>query len=180
MCPPDKHKVKQSYDDLGGGLYDLRYREEQDLKYDAALLLTLPRIDELLFDDGCGTGLLLTRLDSPAVGLDLSPTLLKTAKEKLKVGHNLILGDAEDLPIRDSVFDGVYAITLIQNTPDEAKTVTEMKRVTRPEGKIILTTLKVIIEQISLRDLLEDAGFHKISIVGDAGTNDWIAYAEGV
>ncbi len=179
MRPPDKREVKQNYDDLGGELYDLRYHEEQTRKYDAVLVLSLPRGDTLLLDDGCGTGMLLQRLDSPVVGLDISPNLLKTAKEKLKTDHHLILGDVEQLPLRDSVFDGVYTITLIQNTPDKAKTVTEIKRVSRSRGKIIVTTLKIIIDQMAFKDLLENAGFTKISFVGDAGSNDWIVYAEG-
>ena len=179
MRPPDKREVKQNYNDLGGGLYDLRYRDEQTRKYDAVLVLALPRGEALLLDDGCGTGMLLQRLDSPVVGLDISPNLLKTAKEKLKTNHSLILGDAEQLPLRDSVFDGVYAITLIQNTLDKANTVTEMKRVSRPGGKIIVTTLKRIIDQIAFKDLMENAGFLKICFVGDAGSNDWIVYAEG-
>lgn len=179
MHPPDKREVKHNYDELGGRLYDLRYREEQTRKYDAAVVLTMQRDDALLLDDGCGTGMLLQRLDSPVVGLDISPNLLKTAKEKLKTEKDLILGDAEQLPLRDSVFNGIYAITLIQNTPDKAKAVTEMKRVSRPGVKIIVTTLKMIIDQIAFKDLLENVGFSKISIVGDAGSNDWIVYAEG-
>ena len=179
MHPPDKREVKQNYDDLGGGLYDLRYRDEQTCKHDAVLVLTIPRGDALLLDDGCGTGMLLQRLDSPVVGLDISPHLLTTAKEKLKTEQDLILGDAEQLPLRDSVFDGVYAITLIQNTPDKAKTVTEIKRVSRPGAKIIVTILKIIIDQITFKYLLENAGFLKICYLGDAGSNDWIVYAEG-
>lgn len=179
MYPPDKREVKKNYNDLGGRLYDLRYREEQTRKHDAVLVLTIPKEDSLLLDDGCGTGMLLQRLDSPVVGLDISPNLLKTAKEKLKIEQSLILGDAEQLPLRNSVFDGVYAITLIQNTPDMAKTVTEIKRVSRPGGKIIVTILKIIIDQITFSDLLENSGFSKICVLGDAGSNDWIVYAEG-
>jgi hypothetical protein len=32
---------------------------------------------------------------------------------------------------------------------------------------------------MAFKDLLENAGFTKISFVGDAGSNDWIVYAEG-
>jgi ubiquinone/menaquinone biosynthesis C-methylase UbiE len=178
MRPPDKHEVKQNYDDLGGGIYELRYREEQTRKYDAAILLARPKGDELLLDDGCGTGMLLQRLDSSVVGLDLSPGMLKTAKENLKENHHLILADAEQLPLKDSVFHNVYAITLIQNTPNKVKTITEIKRVSRPGGVVIVTTLKIIIDQITFKDLLESSGLTKICVVGDAGTNDWIVYAE--
>jgi len=176
--PPDKRDVKRNYDELGGGLYDLRYREEQDRKYDAAFLVTLPRADELLLDDGCGTGMLLSRFDSPAIGLDLTPNLLRTAREKLKVNHHLILGDAERLPLRGGVFDGVYSITLIQNTPDKRLAVSEMKRVTRIHGRVLVTALKAVFGEGFLEDLLEGVGLAKISSAGDAGTNDWIISAE--
>ena len=116
---------------MGGGLYDLRYREEQDRKYDPALLMSLPREYDLLLDDGCGTGMLMARLDSPTVGLDLTPSFLEAARRKLRESHHLVLGDAEHLPILGGVFDGVYAITLIQNTPDKTRAVSEMSRVAR-------------------------------------------------
>ena len=178
MKPPNKSEVKKNYDELGGGLYDLRYREEQNRKYDAAFLLTLPKGDDLLFDDGCGTGLLLSRLDFPAVGLDLTPSLLLTARFKLREDHHLILGDAEHLPIREGVFESVYAITLIQNTPDKRMTVSEMKRVTKHNGRILVTALKAVFTQEFLTDLLEEVHLKNVSTIGDAGTNDWIVSAE--
>ena len=178
MNPPDKSEVKKNYSELGGGLYDLRYREEQERKYDAAFLVTLPRRDDLLFDDGCGTGLLLSRLDFPAVGLDLTPSLLLTARFKLREDHHLILGDAEHLPIREGVFEGVYAITLIQNTPDKRMAVSEMKRVTKHNGRILVTALKAVFTPDFLTDLLEEVHLKNVSTIGDAGTNDWIVSAE--
>jgi ubiquinone/menaquinone biosynthesis C-methylase UbiE len=175
---PDKREVKRNYDELGGGLYDLRYGEEQYRKYDAAFLVTLPRGDALLLDDGCGTGMLLARLDSPAVGLDLTPSLLLAARKKLRMDHHLILGDAEHLPIKDCVFDGVYAITLIQNTPDKRKAVSEMRRVVKTHGKILVTALKVVFTQDFLTNLLEQLHLQNVATIGDAGTNDWIVSAE--
>jgi ubiquinone/menaquinone biosynthesis C-methylase UbiE len=176
--PPDKREVKKNYDELGGGLYDLRYREEQDRKYDAAFLVTLPRGDDLLLDDGCGTGMLLARLDSPAVGLDLTPSLLLAAREKLRTDHHLILGDAEHLPLKDGVFEGVYAITLIQNTPDRRRAVSEMARVAKAHGHILVTALKVVFNPDFLTNLLEEVHLRDVTTIGDAGTNDWIVSAE--
>ena len=178
MNPPNKREVKKNYDELGGGLYDLRYREEQDRKYDAAFLLTLPRGGDLLLDDGCGTGMLLSRFDAPAVGLDLTPNLLRMAREKLRADHHLILGDAERLPLRGGVFDGVYSITLVQNTPDKRMAASEMKRVTRIHGRVLVTALKAVFSQGFLEDLLDEVGLGKVSSIGDAGTNDWIVSAE--
>jgi len=176
--PPDKREVKANYNELGGGLYDLRYREEQNRKYDAALLTSQPRGNDLLLDDGCGTGMLMSRLESSSVGLDLTPSLIEVAKRKLRESHHLILGDAEHLPIRSCVFDGVYAITLIQNTPDRIRAVSEISRVARSGGRVLVTALKVVFDRDFLIDLVEDVGLENVSSIGDAGTNDWIIYAE--
>ena len=90
----------------------------------------------------------------------------------------MILGDAEHLPIRGGVFDGVYAITLIQNTPDRIRAVSEMSRVVRRGGRVLVTALKAVFGRDFLIDLVEEVGLVSVSAVGDAGTNDWIVYAE--
>ena len=178
MDPPDKREVKSNYDQLGGEMYDLRYEEEQNRKYDTALLLTQPVAKDLLLDNGCGTGMLLRRLNSPCVGLDLTSSLLFEAKGKLNPIHHLIQGDSEHLPFRGGIFYGVYAITLIQNTPDKETTLFEMRRVTRPHGKILVTALKAVFTSDYFRELLEKTGLINGEIVRDAGTNDWIACIE--
>ncbi len=178
MGSPDKRDVKSKYDQLGGELYDLRYEEEQNRKYDTALLLTQPVRNELLLDNGCGTGMLLKRLNAPSVGLDLSPSLLAEAKRKLKPMHYLIQGDSEHLPFRGGVFYEVYAITLIQNIPDKETTLHEMRRVTRLNGKILITALKAVFTIVSFRELLEKTDLIKGEILIDTDTNDWIACIE--
>ena len=178
MRPPDKSEIRERYDELGGGLYDLRYREEQDRKYGAALYASPPRGDGVLFDDGCGTGMLMTRLEPVTVGFDLTPNLLRKARETLRKNHHLVLGDAEHLPLRDAVFDGVYSITLIQNTPDKAATVSEMRRVTKPRSRVVVTALKAFSNAKYLIDLLESAGLRNVGIAEGGEMNDWVAHGE--
>ena len=178
MKPPDKREIKDSYDELGGGLYDLRYRDEQDKKYDAALLVATPWGGDLLLDDGCGTGMFLSRLDSTVVGLDLTPSLILAAMGTLKTNHHLVLGDAEHLPIRGGIFNGVYSITLIQNIPDKLAAVQEMARVTKKRGRILVTALKAVFSPDFLSNILTGVNLKNIRLIGDAETNDWIAYAE--
>ncbi len=178
MKPLDKREVRENYDDLGGGLYDLRYEEEQLRKYDVALQLTRPRGDDLLLDNGCGTGMFLRHVDSPSVGLDISGNLLIVAKERLKPNHHLVQGDSEHLPFRAEVFNGVYAVTLIQNLPDKGLAISEMKRVSRAQAILFITALKAAFNREYLVGLLEGKGFSSVEIVGDEGTNDWIACAK--
>jgi ubiquinone/menaquinone biosynthesis C-methylase UbiE len=174
----NKREVRENYDDLGGGLYDIRYEEEQSRKYDVALQLTHPGGDDLLLDDGCGTGMFLKRVDSPCVGLDLSGNLLAVAKERLKPNHHLLQGDSEHLPFRNRVFHVVYAVTLIQNLPDKELAVSEMKRVLRTQATLFVTALKAAFNREYLTGLLEGEGFSSIEVVGNEGTNDWIACAK--
>ncbi len=178
MKPLDKREVRENYDELGGGLYDLRYGDEQSKKYDAAVLLTLPKGDDLLLDNGCGTGIYLRRVDSPCVGLDLTAGLLSTARQKLKPSHHLVQGDSEYLPFRAGVFHGVYAVTLIQNLPEKELAVSEMWRVSRVHAVLFITALKATFSRKYLAGLLEGKGFSKVEFIGDAGTNDWIACAQ--
>jgi ubiquinone/menaquinone biosynthesis C-methylase UbiE len=176
MSFPNKQRVKKHYNDLGGRTYDIRYLHEQRSKYDAALILTLPRNEELIFDDGCGTGMLLKRLDTSGIGLDLTPALLIEAKKNLKTKCILVLGDAEHLPFRSQIFDIVYAVTLLQNIPHRLVCLNEIKRISKAGGRILVTALKAAFTIDAFENLLERANFKKREIVGDAGTNDWIAY----
>ena len=47
-------------------------------------------------------------------------------------------GDAQDLPFADETFDTVVCTYSLCNVPDEARTVSEMKRVLKPGGRLIL------------------------------------------
>ena len=67
-----KRDVAAQYDALGGEIYDLRYNEEQDAKYEVLLTRMKPEPHEITLDIGCGTGLLARRLESDSVGLDIS------------------------------------------------------------------------------------------------------------
>ena len=62
-----KREVKDSYDDLGGRLYDLRYEEEQRKKYETMLAEVEVSERETVLDNGCGTGLLFGYLQ-PLLG----------------------------------------------------------------------------------------------------------------
>ncbi len=178
MKPPDKREVRESYDELGGGLYDLRYEEEQARKYDAAILLTFPKGDDLILDNGCGTGMFMRRIDVPCVGLDLTAGLLKAARERLKADHHLVQGDSENLPFRSQIFSGVYAITLLQNIPEGKSAVSEMKRASKADAYLFVTSLKAAFGRDYLLRLLETLDFRKVEFIGDAGTNDWLVYAK--
>jgi ubiquinone/menaquinone biosynthesis C-methylase UbiE len=175
MVEPDEREVADAYDALGGRIYDLRYAEEQGAKYDALLDRMTPEPDDVALDMGCGTGLLTERLESQAVGLDISARLLSAARSRLqeRTQSHLVLGDAGALPFRDSSFNLVFSVTVLQNTPDPLASIREIKRVGRAKAGV--SALKKAFTRESFRMLLEEGRFSSFDILDSSGLNDWVA-----
>jgi ubiquinone/menaquinone biosynthesis C-methylase UbiE len=90
-----------------------------------------------------GTGLNLPHYPSDVqlTGVDLSPEMLTVAAETAeKLGRVIELreGDAQDLPFVDRSFDTVVCTYALCSVPDEARAISEMERVLKPGGRLIL------------------------------------------
>lgn len=110
----------------------------------AEKLYTLKQKRAKFLDIGCGTGLLLKAVKkkyrySEIYGLDLSPAMILVAKKYVSK-KNIILGDATKLPFADNYFDAVSAIHMLYHVQNINKAIKEMKRVTKPNGLVIVTT----------------------------------------
>jgi ubiquinone/menaquinone biosynthesis C-methylase UbiE len=143
-------------------VYDVQYLEEQDAKIEYALSSTELKPNELVLDLGCGTGFLFQHIDKSnrlLVGLDISSKVLRKAKKRTKKLSNteLIRADADNTPFPDHIFDKVFAITLLQNMPNPMKTITEMKRIGKPQAIFAITGLKKKFTKESFTDLLKKA-----------------------
>ena len=155
--------------DLTAKMYDVRYGEEQELKYTKAL----PRLNiarsSVVLDAGCGTGLLFKHVAAEAktvVGVDISGKLLLRAKESARDFRNihLIRADADHMPFKDNHFSVVFAFTVLQNMPKPLETLKEIKRVAKLEASIVVTGLKKIFSLEAFRKLLESAGLQLVSL----------------
>ena len=87
---------------------------------------------------GCGTGAILSDLDTPAAihGLDLQPARLVQACRNAPRAC-LACGDALSLPYASGVFDITFCHFLLLWVPDPLQALREMKRLTRPGGSIL-------------------------------------------
>jgi ubiquinone/menaquinone biosynthesis C-methylase UbiE len=90
-----------------------------------------------------GTGLNLPHYsaDTRVTGIDLSPEMLALARARaIDLGRPVELkeGDAQDLPFADASFDTVVCTYALCSVPDEVRTISEMKRVLKPGGRLIL------------------------------------------
>lgn len=100
--------------------------------------------DELILEVGIGTGLALPMYPRHCriVGIDFSEGMLDKAKERA-IEHGLDhvelhRMDAGAMEFKDDSFDTVVAAYVVTAVPDYRKVVSEMIRVCRPGGRIIM------------------------------------------
>lgn len=96
-----------------------------------------------ILDVGCGTGShleLYQRYKCNLYGLDLSPSMLNVARERLGDTAQLDLGDATDMPYEDNKFDLVISMLSLHEMPPETRSavLNEIKRVLKNDGRILL------------------------------------------
>lgn len=90
-----------------------------------------------------GTGLNLPHYsgDVRLTGIDLSPEMLSIARKRAaELGTDVDLreGDAHRLPFEEASFDTVLCTYSLCNIPDPQRAVEEMRRVLKPDGRLIL------------------------------------------
>jgi ubiquinone/menaquinone biosynthesis C-methylase UbiE len=96
-----------------------------------------------LLDVGCGTGAhleLYQRYKCNLCGIDLSPSMLQVARERLGESARLELGDATSMPYEDQQFDLILSMLSLHEMAAQTRVgvLTEMKRVLKDGGHILL------------------------------------------
>jgi ubiquinone/menaquinone biosynthesis C-methylase UbiE len=91
-----------------------------------------------VLEAGCGTGLLLREAASfarSAVGLDLSRGMLGTARSR---GLRVVQGSLTHVPLPSASVDLVYSMKVLPHVPPIREALTELARVVRPGGHLLL------------------------------------------
>jgi ubiquinone/menaquinone biosynthesis C-methylase UbiE len=150
-------------------VYDVQYLGEQNAKIEDILNSIRLGSNELVLDLGCGTGFLFQHINKRVellVGIDVSSRVLREAKKRTKNMPNIVLirADADYTPFPDHIFDRIFAITLLQNMPNPMKTITEMKRIGKPQAIFAITGLKKKFTTKSFVDILERARLKAVTL----------------
>jgi len=87
----------------------------------------------------------LARTGAEVIGGDFSFRALQAAAERSREGGTaapaaLIQSDAQNLPFADNSFDVLISCETVEHLPDVRRAFAEMFRVTRPGGRLFLTT----------------------------------------
>jgi SAM-dependent methyltransferase len=118
---------------------------DDDPAYAAALAEVGLHPGQTAVDVGCGTGRALPHLrtavgpDGRVLGFDLTPQMLATARGYGRNAHALlVMADARRLPLPAASVDGAFAAGLLPHLPDPGLGLTELARVTVPDGRLVL------------------------------------------
>ncbi len=154
---------------------------EQDV---AATITTHARLsrESRVLEIGVGTGriaLPLSRYVGSYIGVDLSRPMMDVLRQK-QAGEPIALveGDATQLPFAAPQFDLALAIHVFHLIPSWRAVVTELGRVVRPGGAVLINHFdppsEIIqqwlhfLERHGVRDHSRIAGVRDITIIGDA------------
>lgn len=125
---------------------DEKYAERfSDLGVGERHILTLkeamPIKGKKVLDVGCANGKTLKyieRFGPNAVGIDVVGPLVEKAKKNTR--FPVQVADANNIPFKDSSFDIVLCMDMIEHTKTQSKVLSEISRVTKKGGKVVLST----------------------------------------
>ena len=132
-------------------------------------------------DVGCGAGPELGWLaqevgpEGSVVGLDRSRQLLDAAAGR----HDdavitLVYGDALALPFPDERFDGVRTDRTLQHVDDPARALSELVRVTRPGGRVVISEFRWGLVGPDLDRSITDQVLHALTPAEDR--REWVGH----
>ena len=103
------------------------------------------KAEDRVLECACGTGLITAAVAGKCgklVATDFSEGMLKQTRKKCRSCSNVEIRSANilDLPFPDESFDVVIAANVIHLLDDPYKALSELDRVCRPDGKLIIPT----------------------------------------
>jgi len=96
-----------------------------------------------ILDAGCGTG---TYTLQARARLDANATMIGTAQQRNRPPSiiEFVQGDVHLLPFGAGAFDSCFSINTFQHLPDPVRALSELARVTRPGGQIVVADHELV------------------------------------
>jgi SAM-dependent methyltransferase len=136
--------------------------------------LPLPR-PACVLDAGCGSGRTLEELTrfGEVHGVELDPEAAEVARGR--GAGEVQIGRLEELPWEEATFDLITCLDVIEHTPDDRLTLTELRRVCKPSGWLLIT----VPAYQALWSMHDDANHHfrrysRSSLTAAASDTGWL------
>lgn len=135
-------KIKKRYDRISS-VYDFFEAPMERMAMSKWRAELMNELSGKVLEVGVGTGKNIEfypdNMDITAI--DFSPKMIERAKNKSLLLHKkveFLLMDVESLDFPDNTFDTVFTTCVFCSVPDPVKGLKEIRRVCKPDGKIIL------------------------------------------
>ena len=148
-----KGKIKETYTMFSRFYGFLEEKFEKGLRKRALAHLVLQK-GETALEIGFGTGCALEQMAEVVgqtgriYGIDITPRMVELARKRLRrkglSGRaELTEGDARDMPYPDNQFDAVLMASVLElfDTPEIPVVLKEVKRVLKPEGRLVVASI---------------------------------------
>ena len=167
----------QTWAESVAGRMERQYSPGRTWEATARALIGLAELGDVL-DIACGDGVLAELMTGRArsiTGVDISPTLIAAARERLKgdARVSFVEGDMHALPLEPARYDHVFLMHALAYTRRPQEALAEAARMLRPGGRLVVSALNAHahkatmqaydhvnlgIAPAALRKLLEQAG----------------------
>lgn len=121
--------------------------DESDFRLKEVLNLLRDSFGKNILDVGCGKGRFCRKIKDHGfdniIGVEPSEELFKIAKERNK-DINFIRASITSLPFKDSEFDFLLCVEVLEHVPNIEKAIMEMARVLKPKGKFIILDKNIL------------------------------------
>lgn len=114
------------------------YRGRRRIVLDVVASLSLPPQPRIL-DAGCGSGRNLVELSGFGTVVGLEPSSRGAEVARARGVGEVVMAGVDPMPFDDSHFDLVTCLDVIEHIEDDRGALAEMRRVTRPEGVLVIT-----------------------------------------
>jgi ubiquinone/menaquinone biosynthesis C-methylase UbiE len=136
----------QYFDQVAGQWDQLRSGYFTEVVRKTAIDKAYLRSDMEVADVGAGTGFMsagLAPLVRKVYAFDGSVAMLEVARQNLKEFDNIVFQEAEglSLPLPEASLDAVFANMYLHHCEDPLAAITEMARLLRPGGRLVITDL---------------------------------------